>query len=417
MQKKATDPCDICENAQAILLCQMCTKNRKYCADCYKASHNHETKKQHVVVLVADMNKSFTSFDEVMLTMMPDENCNKHPKRPIEYVCKKCGIAICSDCLLVGAHKGHDAASFEEGWSELVDRAPLIERKLQNEYEMIKREFGGIQEMKANEDKDYELHAKKIVEALDKIVTNIQDKKVELLASLKEQKEKQAAEVEKAYMQLVRIDTVLEKRNEIVKLMKEAKSPALYNSIKAAEDFKLPEVTCKISCDTEKKYSLSGMEELKNSIRDMKVYSRGKVRFTSTHKDQFQMINDGLTIKRISTGTLDLPIYSQEAFDSGVHTIKVKLDKMTNNIGLGIHANNTDSSCYTGPFLFSYGTGYGGLSGSFANGQEITMTLDFDNLKFSMKGVAVNTSANISKQKYYFSAEIYNMNDQFSVIE
>eukprot|EP01022_Parablepharisma_sp_SALTPOND_P033550 TRINITY_DN889_c0_g1_i2.p3 TRINITY_DN889_c0_g1~~TRINITY_DN889_c0_g1_i2.p3 ORF type:complete len:155 (+),score=12.52 TRINITY_DN889_c0_g1_i2:266-730(+) len=153
--KTSMQACDICDNASSVICCEICKKNQVLCAECYKRSHNSESRRQHTVHMIADPSKTFTSFDEAMLCLLPEENCAKHPRRGMEYVCKTCGVAICCDCLLVGDHKGHDATSFEEGWAEVIKTAPAMEKKMQQDYGTAKKALEEVLGTKREIEKRY----------------------------------------------------------------------------------------------------------------------------------------------------------------------------------------------------------------------------------------------------------------------
>ena len=40
--------------------------------------------------------------------------CKIHDNRPIEYYCEDDDMIICSRCVIVGSHKGHNISSIED---------------------------------------------------------------------------------------------------------------------------------------------------------------------------------------------------------------------------------------------------------------------------------------------------------------
>jgi len=56
--------------------------------------------------------------------------------------------------------------------------------------------------------------------------------------------------------------------------------------------------------------------------------------------------------------------------------------------------------------LFSDGTAYGGLSGSFSQGEILTLTLDFEKLQFNITGKNTNSTVSILKQNYWLAVQI-----------
>jgi len=408
--------CDICENSPSFLICDICTKNKHYCATCYKNSHNTEARRQHSVHFVADSSKKFTSFDEVLLALLPDESCMKHSKRTIEYVCKKCGLAICSDCLLVGEHKGHDAVTFDDGWNELIKKASQVESKIQEKYKEVKKMLEEITELKNKLDTKYDSYEKQIVIEMSKILDAVRTKEEQLKSKIKEEKESETKKIDECYLTLSRINSILEKRKGISTIIQEKKSPSLYNDIKSAEDFKMPE---SLSVYKDKDFRIEEVfnsTQIVTSIEKIELHlGASPIKFITNNSD-FMISNNGSTVKRIHEGTHDLPIYSITPFFGGVHEFKIKIDELTNIVGLGVHSNNYDSACYNQAFLFSNGTGYGGLLGRFYKGETIILTLDFNQLIFKISGPSVNTQVSITNQPYYIAAEIYSSGEQISSI-
>eukprot|EP01022_Parablepharisma_sp_SALTPOND_P018547 TRINITY_DN303_c0_g2_i3.p1 TRINITY_DN303_c0_g2~~TRINITY_DN303_c0_g2_i3.p1 ORF type:complete len:418 (+),score=56.22 TRINITY_DN303_c0_g2_i3:142-1395(+) len=102
--------CNICDAYEAALYCEDCPKFHLYCEDCYNASHKADNKKHHKVEKYNPESKAV--FAAIY--------CKDHPKKEKEYVCLKCDESVCSDCVILGKHKGHSTGSFETGFEKML---------------------------------------------------------------------------------------------------------------------------------------------------------------------------------------------------------------------------------------------------------------------------------------------------------
>eukprot|EP01022_Parablepharisma_sp_SALTPOND_P018540 TRINITY_DN303_c0_g1_i3.p4 TRINITY_DN303_c0_g1~~TRINITY_DN303_c0_g1_i3.p4 ORF type:complete len:371 (+),score=41.62 TRINITY_DN303_c0_g1_i3:142-1254(+) len=102
--------CNICDAYEAALYCEDCPRFHLYCEDCYKASHKADNKKHHKIEKYNPESKAI--FEEIY--------CQYHPKKVKEYACLTCNAPVCSDCIILGKHKGHHTDSFENELEKTV---------------------------------------------------------------------------------------------------------------------------------------------------------------------------------------------------------------------------------------------------------------------------------------------------------
>ncbi len=116
--------CQICECNPATTKCLDCTKNAHLCNDCYACSHKGGKKRLHLIVPItspaaaekpAEKEPSPAAKEETKQaaaeTLFP---CAAHPKESRRFICRKCDQTVCSICLILGEHRGHEAVGFRE---------------------------------------------------------------------------------------------------------------------------------------------------------------------------------------------------------------------------------------------------------------------------------------------------------------
>jgi len=240
-------------------------------------------------------------------------------------------------------------------FQEKIDQIAIVNQKI------------GLLEIQINESKK------------DPIIIELQEKVKIIDAENTKKDEKLATIFEK--LRILEEENV--KKGE--KLAEQDAKIATIETAVAAKDVKIAALTEKIGI----------LEaQLNEDIKIIKPISCENIEFDTT-RTEYSITNNGKTAKRISVSDIDLGIYMKPGFNSGYHQIKVKVNS-NDYVGLGIHKNNTDSHCYNEIFLFSNGgSGYGGISGVYGDGSEITLILDFNKMLFTMQGSNFNSSVSI----------------------
>jgi len=98
--------CNICCENEAELKCSSCNINKFMCKMCFEFTHKSDSKKAHKAVPInaEDIKSLNQPVQEVC-------KCSKHNQER-RYICKICDITVCSDCLVIGSHKLHEAVLF-----------------------------------------------------------------------------------------------------------------------------------------------------------------------------------------------------------------------------------------------------------------------------------------------------------------
>jgi len=110
--------CEICDTNPIEVKCLNCIKNSLLCKKCYEYRHsadnmkchkNEPYKKQQCQEDIKDSAKGKIEESKCDSCM-----CKVHPSEKKNFICKKDKVTVCSYCLIIGEHKGHDAVEFKD---------------------------------------------------------------------------------------------------------------------------------------------------------------------------------------------------------------------------------------------------------------------------------------------------------------
>eukprot|EP00826_Nyctotherus_ovalis_P008311 TRINITY_DN12146_c0_g5_i1.p1 TRINITY_DN12146_c0_g5~~TRINITY_DN12146_c0_g5_i1.p1 ORF type:complete len:529 (-),score=134.39 TRINITY_DN12146_c0_g5_i1:84-1670(-) len=104
--------CEFCEANAISVKCLDCAKLTFLCKACYAQSHKSDAKRKHRVEPVT--TESFIMQLQQQKNKELGKMCAEHGEVK-KYVCQKCNKSVCSSCLLIGTHKGHESVLLEEG--------------------------------------------------------------------------------------------------------------------------------------------------------------------------------------------------------------------------------------------------------------------------------------------------------------
>ena len=103
--------CEVCDDRPATIHCTVCLKNKLYCEECFKVSHNTNSKKSHKSEKYVPSTQDQNVFPSVAF-------CSKHPKEEKKYCCMACNASVCGDCIALGNHKGHEVSTIQKGFEK-----------------------------------------------------------------------------------------------------------------------------------------------------------------------------------------------------------------------------------------------------------------------------------------------------------
>ena len=105
--------CEVCDTRQVTNYCLDCTKFHLYCQKCYEITHESDSKKSHRIRTILTASPVQEDLEEILF-------CQKHKKKFQEYSCLTCNQLICSDCLAIGKHIGHEASNIQKGYKKVI---------------------------------------------------------------------------------------------------------------------------------------------------------------------------------------------------------------------------------------------------------------------------------------------------------
>jgi len=105
---QALPMCGFCEEQLASRRCLQC--DGVMCEACAVASHSKGFFKSHQVV---DLEDSPVSADHDLAYKMM---CDVHQQEKLSFYCLDCRMPVCSHCLILGDHKGHQQKPIEEAY-------------------------------------------------------------------------------------------------------------------------------------------------------------------------------------------------------------------------------------------------------------------------------------------------------------
>jgi len=105
--------CEVCDARQATIYCMNCAKLHLYCQKCYEISHECDSKKSHKIQAISKSTSGQEDLEEMLF-------CQEHEKKYKEYACLTCNQSICSDCLIIGKHIGHEMNTIQKGHEKII---------------------------------------------------------------------------------------------------------------------------------------------------------------------------------------------------------------------------------------------------------------------------------------------------------
>lgn len=125
---RTTPPlCGLCEEKPASRRCIQCDGD--LCEACVVATHSKGFFKSHQIVdLLEEKPATETSLVARMI-------CDVHPQEKLSFYCLDCRMPVCSHCLILGDHKGHQQKHIEEAYDTGKDTLNAWVEKLQQRIE------------------------------------------------------------------------------------------------------------------------------------------------------------------------------------------------------------------------------------------------------------------------------------------
>lgn len=122
--------CGMCEEEWATKRCIQC--HGYLCDECAQTSHSRGFFKDHSVVDVSSGVAAAPVGAEFASRIL----CDEHPEEKLSFYCLDCRRSVCSHCLLLGEHKGHQGTpideAFETGKETLTAWVDKLSQRIQS---------------------------------------------------------------------------------------------------------------------------------------------------------------------------------------------------------------------------------------------------------------------------------------------
>jgi len=106
-EAKAPPLCGFCEEKPATRRCQQC--DGVLCEECEKTSHSKGFFKSHTIL---DLNAAPAKPMDFASRML----CDEHAHEKLSFYCLDCRKPVCSHCLILGEHKGHQQTPIDQAF-------------------------------------------------------------------------------------------------------------------------------------------------------------------------------------------------------------------------------------------------------------------------------------------------------------
>jgi len=123
---KVVPMCGFCEEQPACKRCLQC--DGVLCEACSISSHSKGFFKSHQIIDLEDAPSGDLDLAHKMV-------CDVHPQEKLSFYCLDCRMPVCSHCLILGDHKGHQQKHIEEAYDTGKDTLNAWVEKLQQRIE------------------------------------------------------------------------------------------------------------------------------------------------------------------------------------------------------------------------------------------------------------------------------------------
>lgn len=130
----AVPRCGFCEERPAQRKCVQC--DGVLCEECVSTSHSKGFFKSHTIVDLDSEPRNDLDLSQKMV-------CDTHKEEKLTFYCLDCRMPVCSHCLILGEHKGHQQkpieSAFETGKETLSAWVEKLQQRVQSTEEILHR--------------------------------------------------------------------------------------------------------------------------------------------------------------------------------------------------------------------------------------------------------------------------------------
>lgn len=190
--ERARQYCGFCEEKPATRRCIQCSG--VLCEECEKSSHSKGFFKSHNIV---DLDGGLSSVDYSGRML-----CDEHPEEKLSFYCLDCRKPVCSHCLILGDHKGHQQTPVDQAFETGKETLGAWVEKLQQRITTTEDLLAQLREAELEVYRGAEAQRNIINSEMDHMRELIETKRHQLLSkSALEEKQKRVqlqAQVDKA---------------------------------------------------------------------------------------------------------------------------------------------------------------------------------------------------------------------------
>lgn len=180
--------CGFCEERPASRRCVQCAG--VLCDDCVEASHSKGFFRTHTIVPIEDSCGDADSVDLDWKPML----CDCHPEEKLNFYCLDCRRPVCSHCLILGDHKGHQQTPVDQAFETGKETLSAWVDKLQQRITCTEEIQEQIRAAELEIRRGAEAQVKVINKEMDHLRELVETKRSQLLSksTLEESQKKQS---------------------------------------------------------------------------------------------------------------------------------------------------------------------------------------------------------------------------------
>jgi len=180
--------CGLCDENPATRSCTQC--GGALCAECERTHHSKGIFKNHLVVDLDKAQDSKISVDEISKRML----CDDHPDEKLSFYCDDCQQPVCSHCLILGSHKGHNQQPIDQAYNTGKGSLAQWEERLSLHAETAEELLDRLRGIELKVESGAETQRNSINDQLDNLKDIVEMKRQQLLSkSAAEEKDKRVA--------------------------------------------------------------------------------------------------------------------------------------------------------------------------------------------------------------------------------
>jgi len=259
--------CEVCDANQPTIKCMDCDEFYLYCQKCYEISHKCDSKKSHKTQAISAVISVEEDLEELLF-------CQEHEEKYKEYSCLTCNQAICSDCLTIGKHIGHETNNIQKGYEKVIADFKTQLSEYEETLKLLDAKKTPIINTLNNALEEIKSTKQEMIEDSQSLINIIEEKTKEMITILDNEIESFTQNVKTLQKSSEEFKGIIEKCSESIKKAEAANHENYYKfskNIKKLENTKeLFNKWLPIASLEKNKYVVSQLEPVKDYIANIK---------------------------------------------------------------------------------------------------------------------------------------------------